>query len=187
MVGVVDVAREQRTYELDTLVGTTIGGEGLRLLGGRQHADEVQRNATLESRVVRRRRRRGALLREPTIEHAVDRVRAASLGGGEHRLTRTQRRLVGGLLEGEAFGPHGTLLDPRAERGDFGRTQPVALGRHADIRIGADDRFKEFALLRLDQRYDGAVLAAFEQRGTGIHRESALLLVARVTLTAVLA
>ena len=186
VVGVIDVAGEQRAHERLALVGTGIGREGAGFFGGRQQADEVEHHAALEGGVVRRRRGRRALGRKPAVEHAVERMRASGLRLGQHGLARAQRRLEGRLLEGEPFGPDGTLLHPGAERGDLGGTDARAFRRHTFVGIVADDGGKQASLRRLSGEEHRAVLAAFEQRGAGVHREAALLLVAGVALAAVL-
>ena len=186
VVGVIDVTGEERADERLALVGTGIGREGAGFFGGRQQADEIQHDAALEGGVVRRRRGRRTLGRKPAVEHAVERMRASGFRLGQHGLARAQRRLEGWLLEGEPFGPDGTLLHPGAERGDLGGADARTFRRHTFVGIGADDGGEQASLRRLTRKEHRAVLAAFEQRGTGVHREAALLLVAGVALAAVL-
>ncbi len=146
VVGVVDVAGEELPHERLALVGPRVAREGAGLFGGRQQADEVQHDATLEGGVIRRRRRRGALGREPSVEHAVERMRTAGLRFGKRRTARTQRRLIGRLLEGEPFGPDRALLHPCAQDGDFRLTHARAFRRHALVGIFADDRLEQASL-----------------------------------------
>ena len=186
MVGVVDVAREQTTDEALALVRRGVGEERGGLLRRGQESDEVEMGAPQEGGVGGGRRPGQAGLGGPGVQHAVHGMGAALDGGGQFGRARPQRRLIGGLLEGEALVPLQSVGDPGAQLGDLGFAEAGPLGRHALILVRADDD-GEHAGREVAGLHHRTALGSLDEVGTGVHRQPALLLVAGVALGAVLA
>ena len=187
MLGVGGVIREQLAHEPRAFVRRRVAEKFPERLRLRQQAEEIKVRAARKRRVVNRRGRRCFTLRELGVEDAIDRIRAARNNRRQLGPPRLERRFVSGLLEREAVLPRHARINPRAQQFHFLRREARAFRRHLFVGIVARDRGDERRLRGIAGNDRLAALAARKQRHAVIHAETALLLVARVALGAVLA
>ena len=124
------------------------------------------------------------MLEEIRIDEAVNGICATTDDRGKADLARFEWRFVGGRLEGESFLPGETAVDPVFQERDFFVGQPRAFRRHLLVFVAGEEAANKFTFRAVANDDGGAALATGDKRGTGIHRITALLVVARVALAA---
>ena len=186
MLGVIDITTEHAGDQLAAFVCAGVADKGLHFVRIRQQADQIEMKPTRKSRIIHRRWHRLLVLGEIRIQHAINGIRARSVRGGQCHHTRLERRLVVTLAEGETFLPHCTFRNPLAQHFDLSGGHASALGRHLCFLVGGGEDFDQQTLLGVLHVDHRAVLGAFDEVLACVHAQAAFLLVAQMTIGAVL-
>ena len=185
VIGVVEVAGEEGINEFGAFVRVFVRKKGARFFRSREQADEIEVDAAEEGGVVRGIGPGEFPLREVGVDEAVDGIFPGVGDRWQLRMTRLQRRFVGGFAEGEAGLPLHALVDPGPEDGDrFGRDGILLFlrRRHPQIGIGLGDELEEIGFRRLarGRRF------VLKEKLARVEREAALGLFATVACGAML-
>ena len=121
-----------------------------------------------------------------SVDDPVHRMRPASHGDRQFRASRFEWRLIRARSKREASLPRQSLVDPLLQKCDLLDRNPRSLRRHHHVGIVARQPLDQFAFGTLSHDEHFARLTANQSRFARVERQTTLLLIAGMTLHAVL-
>ena len=184
--GIGQIVGQQFANELIPLVGFLTRQEFVELFGSGQQPIDVQCQTPIEGCIGNPCWSSHLLAYIVRIDNAIDGVLTPIRSGWQFDSARFQGWFIGDSLKAESLFPLGPGIDPGRQSGDLIGGNAIPFRRHHQscvIRLQSPD---QFALATLSGDGSLACFAPGQQLFSSIHREATLLLVAGMTLPALL-
>ena len=187
---------EQAVDKFFIRVGGCVGDERGHVLGRGRQADEVERQPADECAAIGLGRRSQPASGELNLDEPVNVVAGRRVGRWSWRHGGSGHRLPGPMVEpgvavavtgqpvGLGLGPGGARVDPLLEQCDLGGGEPVAIGRHPLLVVGARDPADQFTVAALAGDDHRPEVATLDRPVFHIEPQSALLRIRPVAVAA---